>query len=1129
MRQSSVLPAPQTRPAPLRSWPGILAVGLVLAGCARQPTPAPPPLSATPQLPTLLSGGRALVNGPVSSPVFDALKSALTLTTYTGSQKVGDYDLVIVDGDAHSAEDLKNDKLVHNAFEAGKWVLGVDLSPEEKQTGLHDLIHVTSKKTAAAFMFRKEPTADGRAAYRILESTPLDVSRAASSGPSSPAARLTTLKADPAIFAAAAVKALKGNPGGKVGARDATGASDCGSMPAATASQNVGASGSTPSPDQPFPTDLIYYVVYYCNLSAQKVILPTSLLNPNFQQTASAVFNTTFTVALNNKVHPLGDFQFVMVQSDTSSTPALDGFANQSKAEYAWFQDQITHDVTPQNTGAFNWVSNGPNAANADNIYTASSGFEVGFEGLGGTGSYSWENGTEYSVPDWKVSSSFDASANHAGWDFRSGTPDADVLNGFAWYDSFYFTVLTPNPLSLSQNVLHTSVTYKTPVLDSGQESFNVAQSLRFYDISCTPLEHDKYCGDFPVPPVRTTESLVMPVSDLFTVDLSAVIPDPVKDISFAQNPVTPGATVTGRVILTRPAPIDTLVSLSTNTVNSNASIVTSPVIVKQGETSATFTVLTNGNAIENNPGDQVVVPITAFNVQAFTKQLTLRYPRIASLAFNPGIVTASTPATLTVTTDIPVLADTVVMLRSDKAFATPATPTVTIPRGASTATVAVQTGDLSPGSTAAATFTASIPGQDFQATLTVTNPVIQGVAFSPNPVAGGGAVTGTLTLTAPATVDTVLPLSVDGANAKLPEASVRIARGQPSGTFQLQTTLEGLLQVGASTTATVTSSYGGQSAQSPRLTIVNPRIKSFTHAPDSVTAGQPVTVTVTMDRPVGVDTVIRLYANSLEVKVPPSVTVPAGQTSASFTAQTIGTYIIPGDSRQEVVQATYADQQELTYFTVTLPSTAFKSFTLDPNPVVAGQKVRGTITLTEPAPVGINITVSSSSTNVYVDPLAPQIFVNQGNTTAYVLLDTSDAGLKAGNSLNVTLTATSSAFPNQHLQAQLTVGLPKTATIASISFSPNPVTAGQTTTATVTLSAPAPETTDPLVEYSTISNHTPAYSATRLEFIQGKTTASFQIATNGSNLPSGSYPVTVTVAYPYAQTFDAKFALTVP
>ncbi|TSA85533.1 hypothetical protein FNU79_10100 [Deinococcus detaillensis] len=91
-----------------------LALALVMAGCAQRPTAMEPPSDTV----------NALVEGPVESAFLEPLRSTVKLVQYDGSQKSGDYDLVILDGDHHTPAALREDALVKEALGAGKWVLG---------------------------------------------------------------------------------------------------------------------------------------------------------------------------------------------------------------------------------------------------------------------------------------------------------------------------------------------------------------------------------------------------------------------------------------------------------------------------------------------------------------------------------------------------------------------------------------------------------------------------------------------------------------------------------------------------------------------------------------------------------------------------------------------------------------------------------------------------------------------------------------------------------------------------------------------------------------------------------------------------------------------------------------------
>jgi hypothetical protein len=101
---------------------------------------------------------------------------------------------------------------------------------------------------------------------------------------------------------------------------------------------------------------------------------------------------------------------------------------------------------------------------------------------------------------------------------------------------------------------------------------------------------------------------------------LAAVVPVPIKNITFSQNPDVAGRPVTGQVFLESPAPIDTAVSLSSNSTNAT---VLPNLTIKSGENNGQFQVLTSSNG--GPSGSINTATITAFYAQNFQEQLLLR------------------------------------------------------------------------------------------------------------------------------------------------------------------------------------------------------------------------------------------------------------------------------------------------------------------------------------------------------------------------------------------------------------------------------------------------------------------------------------------------------------------------
>lgn len=87
--------------------------------------------------------------------------------------------------------------------------------------------------------------------------------------------------------------------------------------------------------------------------------------------------------------------------------------------------------------------------------------------------------------------------------------------------------------------------------------------------------------------------------------------------------------------------------------------------------------------------------------------------------------------------------------------------------------------------------------------------------------------------------------------------------------------------------------------------------IQALAFSPNPVKAGQPATGTITLARPAQTDTVIALSSNSPNASVLPTVTVPKGQTSATFQVLTSSNGGAPGSSFQATIQAFYAQDYQ--------------------------------------------------------------------------------------------------------------------------------------------------------------------------------------------------------------------------
>jgi hypothetical protein len=170
-----------------------------------------------------------------------------------------------------------------------------------------------------------------------------------------------------------------------------------------------------------------------------------------------------------------------------------------------------------------------------------------------------------------------------------------------------------------------------------------------------------------------------------------------------------------------------------------------------------------------------------------------------------------------------------------------------------------------------------------YNAPSSQTATALRAVSVSPSSVTGGQTANGTVILTAAAPAEgIVVDLSTGDAAVTLP-ATVTVAAGSTSANFTLNTS-----PVGTTTTATITASYNGVN-QNTALAVKPPVLSSLALNPTTVVGGSSSTGTIVLSgaAPFGGTAVALSSSRSGRAKVPSTVTVAAGNNSATFTVDT--------------------------------------------------------------------------------------------------------------------------------------------------------------------------------------------------------------------------------------------------
>ena len=517
-------------------------------------------------------------------------------------------------------------------------------------------------------------------------------------------------------------------------------------------------------------------------------------------------------------------------------------------------------------------------------------------------------------------------------------------------------------------------------------------------------------------------------------------------------NPITGGDTTIGQIDLSGLS----RVGGPTFTVTSN-----NPSVVP----TQTFTAPANQNLfgfqafLKTQPtATDTDVTITASDGRyTFNDVLTVRAtpppPVLSGVSVSPSSVVGGNSAIGTVTLSSPQTSAKTVTLSTPAPTTVAKMPaSVTVAAGATTASFTITTSPVT--SQFNMNVFADLAGSpEQQALLLITAggggaAALSALSVNPASMVGGASASGSVTLSSAApsggAVVTLSKALSNGGPGTVPAtvpASVTVPAGQTTASFSIGTSA-----VTATTNVRISAAFNGASLATDITLFPLLAQVSF---PGNVAGGTPATGTVTLSAaaPAGGASVALSSANPSLAAVPASVTVPAGQTSASFTATTA-----PVTQTTAVNISASLNGTTVNTNLFLIVSSAVSSLTLSPNPVTGGTSSTATVTLQSAAPTGnAVVTLASSNTLLAVVPNSVVIPAGQTRTTFTV------------NTAQVTATTTvsiSASYQNATKSATLTLnaaGGTTGPTLSAVSLNPASVVGGSASTGTVTLSGPAP------------------------------------------------------------------------
>jgi len=166
--------------------------------------------------------------------------------------------------------------------------------------------------------------------------------------------------------------------------------------------------------------------------------------------------------------------------------------------------------------------------------------------------------------------------------------------------------------------------------------------------------------------------------------------------------------------------------------------------------------------------------------------------------------------------------------------------------------------------------------------------------------------------------------------------------------------------------------------------------LDSLAVTPASVVGGQSSTGIVTLSGPApGTGVTVTLSSTNPAVAgVPPSVTVGAGLSSASFS---ITTFVVASSTPVDIIASAGGATKTATLTVTPPPLPKLSSLTLSPSTVTGGSTSTGTVTLSGPAPAG-GALVELASSKPALAAVPPNVTVAAGTSSASFTVSTGTA-----------------------------------------------------------------------------------------------------------------------------------------
>jgi len=351
----------------------------------------------------------------------------------------------------------------------------------------------------------------------------------------------------------------------------------------------------------------------------------------------------------------------------------------------------------------------------------------------------------------------------------------------------------------------------------------------------------------------------------------------------------------------------------------------------------------------------------------------------------------------------------------------------------------------------------------------------LNALTLTPPSIIAGSDISGTVSLNARARFGGYnVSLANDTLGVTTP-LSVLIPQGQTSGTFTAHTSSL------ANNTVTLTATSGNfsQSASVVIYPINTPQLTGLSLGVAAIQGGASVTGTLSLSGKValGGATVNLTSSNPTVVQVPATFALSFGQSSASIGITTAGV----SAQQSASITATFAGSTS----TAVLIVNPALTITLAPAAVVGGTSATAIVSLAQAAETPATVILESSDSTAALVPAS--VIVPAGQLSASFTISTNNAIAPVAIVITV-------SYADASESATLTINPAGLPTPVSLTLNPLVVQGGNTSTGTITISAPAP--TAGLVVDLTTDNPFVSQIPSFVVVSSGQTVGTFTIAT---------------------------------